>query len=47
MKRGYVACSECGAPVPIAGPEDRRAGVMCLMCADGIDEVATATETEA
>lgn len=35
MKRGYVPCSECGDPVPVAGPEDRRAGVICLECAEG------------
>lgn len=39
MKRGFVACSECGDPVPIAGPDDRRAGVMCLPCAEGPDEI--------
>lgn len=35
MKRGYVPCSECFDPVPIAGPDDRKAGVMCLECAEG------------
>ncbi len=35
VKSETVPCSECGAPVPIAGPEDRTAGVMCLECAEG------------
>lgn len=42
MKRGFVPCSECFDPVPISGPEDRRAGVMCLKCArdgDGVPDL--------
>jgi hypothetical protein len=36
--RGFVPCSECFEPVPIAGPEDKTAGVRCLACADGVTE---------
>lgn len=28
-----LRCSECGSVVEAAGPEDARAGVMCLECA--------------
>lgn len=35
MKRGFVPCSECFDPVPISGPDDKSAGVMCLDCAEG------------
>lgn len=27
-----IPCSECGAPVPTAGPDDRDAGLMCPAC---------------